>query len=247
MRGPPGAESLAAVGQLPRSGRTAPGRAGCARPRPAALQRVPPVGNRGFRGRTAAYRPDPGAVGHWRTRRRPRPVLRRKAHGLCGSLPILRCQERGADRCAGRSRPAPNNHRPAVASRSASRKHGRPDRLGEHEMPMPFGNSKNLAELEPRYGIEPWIFSLPCMIVSSDSVALGRIIAGQSGPNVCVRRACRVQGAARSRGLPAAANAREGTGANRRTRARPAGTNGPARVPPASGPGVSGIFLATGK
>ena len=120
--------------------------------------------------------------------RRPRPVLRRKAHGLCGSLPILRCQERGADRCAGRSRPAPNNHRPAVASRSASRKHGRPDRLGEHEMPTPFGNSKNLAELEPRHGIEPWIFSLPCMMVSSDSVALGRIIAGQSGPILCTSR-----------------------------------------------------------
>ncbi len=60
VRGPSGAKSLATGGQLPiRAGqrtvvRDAPG-LGQQR-----FQRVPPVGNRGFRGRTAAYRPDAG-------------------------------------------------------------------------------------------------------------------------------------------------------------------------------------------
>jgi hypothetical protein len=112
------------------------------------FQRVPPVGNRGFRVGPPPTAPTPGAVEHWRTGRRPRPVLRREAYGLCASLPILRYQERGADRCAGCSRPAPNNRRPAVASWSASRQHGQPDRLGAHEMPTPFSTTRRRAVAE---------------------------------------------------------------------------------------------------
>jgi hypothetical protein len=89
----------------------------------------------------------PDTVGERRSRRRPRPVLRRKAYGLCGSLPILRHRERGAGQCAGRSRPAPNNRRSAVAS-WASRQRGQPDRLGEHEMPTPFSTTRRRAAAE---------------------------------------------------------------------------------------------------
>jgi hypothetical protein len=81
-----GAEKLAAGGQLPIGPdrrlvvRAAPGFGQHQR-----FQRVPQVGNRGFR-RIIAYRPDPETrLGRGGPESRPRPVSRRKAHGLCGS------------------------------------------------------------------------------------------------------------------------------------------------------------------
>jgi hypothetical protein len=148
VRGPPGAESLAADGQLPDQVGTAPGCAGCARPRPAALpahsagrqpqlprsdRRLPPRP----RAQLGIGAPDAVLVLFYDVRQ-----------WTMRSLPILRYQERGADRCAGRSRPAPNNRRPAVASWSASRQHGQPDRLGEHEMPTPFSTQRRRPAVE---------------------------------------------------------------------------------------------------
>jgi len=113
------------------------------RPRPAALPVRPadrqprlPQSDR----RLPPRRQD--AAGRRRTRRRSRPVLRRKHMdyaGPCRFSPTRSAVRIGA---LGGIRPASNNRRRAAASWSASRRHGNPTRLSVHEMPMPFSTTR---------------------------------------------------------------------------------------------------------
>jgi len=85
----------------------------------------------------------PGAAVRRRTRRRLRPVLRRKAHGLRGSQRRF-SHTRSAARSARRAvlGPAPHNRRRAAADWSASG--GLSSRTGsaEQDMPPPFSTTR---------------------------------------------------------------------------------------------------------